>query len=305
MGFRQTHGHWFGLAGVHANESESAKSWYRRFEWILVPLAIWLPVQVSLQSGGHIDPSIGFIFDWVIWTAFLLETLVLSTLVRERGRYLRGNWLNLLIIAFGVPWLWSSHALLPIARGLRLLMLLSLLVHVGSFVRSMLRQNRLGPTLIVIMVVTCLGGVLVAQFDPAFKSPGEGIWWAWATVTTVGYGDFVPQSWPGRVFAVMLMLMGISLIALLSASLVTHFQAEDDRVAEQMRRRIWSKLNEMDREADARQKHVDVMLSALARMEEESLVRQAHLELLHDKLDRIEKSLTGDKVADAAEQAEP
>ncbi|MBK8285089.1 MAG: potassium channel family protein [Ahniella sp.] len=267
------------------------KRWYRRFEWILVPMAIWLPVQLSLQSQGEIDAHIAFVMDWVIWSAFLMETLVLALLVRDRGRYLLGNWLNLLIVSFGIPWLWISHTLLPIAQGLRLLILISLLVHVGSFVRTMLRQNRLGPTLVVILVVTCLSGVLVAHFDPAFKSPGEGIWWAWATVTTVGYGDFVPQSWSGRVFAVLLMLMGISLIALLSASLVTYFQAEDDRVAEQMRRRIWTKLNEMDREADARQKHVDTMLAALARMEEESLVRQTHLDLLHGKLDRIEQRL--------------
>lgn len=288
MGFRQRHGHWFGLAGVHEHETAAARRWFRRFEWVLVPLAIWLPIQFSLESRGDIAPGLARGLDWLIWAAFLIETVVLTVLVTHRRRFLAGNWLNVVIVLAGIPWFWPH---LPFLPALRMLMLGTLLVHVASFAAGLLQKNRIGPTIIVILLVTTLGGVLVGQFDPSFTSPWEGIWWAWVTVTTVGYGDFVPQTIAGRVFAVGLMLLGISLIALLSATLVTHFQAEDEREAEVMRRRIIAKLGEMDREAEERQRHVDAMLGALARMEAEALARQAHLEQLHERLGRIEAYL--------------
>lgn len=289
--FRERHGHWIGLAGVATSETEQARVWYRRFEWVLVPMAIWLPIQIFMEASRELSVEAGHTLDWIIWSAFLLETLVLSRLVRSPWRYLRGNWLNLVIIIAGQPWLWDDSPLLPVARGLRLLMLLSLIVHVGSFSREMLKRNSLGPTMIVLTLVTSLGGVLVAHFDPAFHSPWDGIWWAWVTVTTVGYGDLIPQSLAGRIFAVMLMLMGVGLIALLSATMAAYFRADEDREAERMRERIFRKLIQMDQEADERQKHTDLLLASLAKMEAEALSRQDQINELKNQLSDIQRVL--------------
>ncbi|WP_146151803.1 potassium channel family protein [Ahniella affigens] len=288
---RERFGHWIGLAGVASSESERARRWYRRFEWILVPMAVWLPIQIFLEGSHEISQSIGDYLDWIIWTAFFLETVVLSCLVRRPWHYLRSNWLNLVIIIAGQPWFWDDSPFLPVARGLRLLMLISLIVHVGSFSREMLKRNSLGPTMIVLMLVTSLGGVLVAHFDPAFHSPWDGIWWAWVTVTTVGYGDLIPQSLAGRIFAVVLMLMGVGLIALLSATMAAYFRADEDREAERMRERIFRKLIQMDQEADERQKHTDLLLASLAKMEAEALSRQDQINELKLQLSDIKRVL--------------
>ena len=64
----------------------------------------------------------------------------------------------------------------------------------------------------------------------AFPTTGVGVWWAVQTVTTVGYGDVVPQETSGRIVAGVLMLGGLSLLSVLTAAVtsvfVTRAQAE-------------------------------------------------------------------------------
>jgi voltage-gated potassium channel len=76
----------------------------------------------------------------------------------------------------------------------------------------------------VTVVVTLLGGVLVRLTDPASISNLEtGFWWALQTVTTVGYGDVVPASAAGRVTAAVVMLAGLSFLAVTTAAVTDAF----------------------------------------------------------------------------------
>jgi voltage-gated potassium channel len=68
-------------------------------------------------------------------------------------------------------------------------------------------------------VLTIAGGVgawLVDRQD--FDGLGDALWWAMQTVTTVGYGDVVPEHAAGRLIGVVLMLQGIALLTVITAS---------------------------------------------------------------------------------------
>jgi voltage-gated potassium channel len=62
------------------------------------------------------------------------------------------------------------------------------------------------------------------------KNFGDGLWWAITTVTTVGYGDRYPTTTEGRLLAVALMIMGISLMGVITASVAAWFvkMGQDD-----------------------------------------------------------------------------
>lgn len=67
-------------------------------------------------------------------------------------------------------------------------------------------------------------GVVERLVDPdTFDSIWLGIWWATQTVTTVGYGDVVPQQTAGKVIAAFLMLGGLSILAVLTGAITSAF----------------------------------------------------------------------------------
>jgi voltage-gated potassium channel Kch len=65
--------------------------------------------------------------------------------------------------------------------------------------------------------------------DPkTFHSIWLGMWWAVETVTTVGYGDIVPDQTAGKLIAGLLMLGGLSLIAVVTAAITSGFVSRAD-----------------------------------------------------------------------------
>ena len=61
-------------------------------------------------------------------------------------------------------------------------------------------------------------------------SLGAGLWWAAQTVTTVGYGDHVPQTVSGRLVAVLVMMVGIGLVTVITAAITSVFVARAHRI---------------------------------------------------------------------------
>jgi voltage-gated potassium channel len=74
--------------------------------------------------------------------------------------------------------------------------------------------------------ITVAAGLLMSTIDhKAFPSIGSGLWWAVQTVTTVGYGDRVPQTTPGQLLAAVVMLLGIGFVTVITASITGAFVA--------------------------------------------------------------------------------
>jgi voltage-gated potassium channel len=72
-------------------------------------------------------------------------------------------------------------------------------------------------------------GVVERLVDPkTFHSIWLGMWWAVETVTTVGYGDIVPDQTAGKIIAAFLMVGGLSLIAVVTAAVTSGFVSRAD-----------------------------------------------------------------------------
>ncbi|MFA1822509.1 TrkA family potassium uptake protein [Virgibacillus oceani] len=76
--------------------------------------------------------------------------------------------------------------------------------------------------LVTISILMVLFGVLIHFIEPAqFPTIFDGIWWAFVTGATVGYGDYVPLSITGKIVAILLILTGGAFIAFYISSLST------------------------------------------------------------------------------------
>ena len=89
-----------GLKGVDGSENERAIKIGKKFEYPMLFAVAWIPIQAYIESTS--DIPISPIFEWVIWSLFLLETVVITKVVNNKARYLKQNWLNLFIIIFGL-----------------------------------------------------------------------------------------------------------------------------------------------------------------------------------------------------------
>lgn len=77
-----------------------------------------------------------------------------------------------------------------------------------------------------ILVLTCSLGV----FEAEHRAPGanitqygDALWWAFVTITTIGYGDYYPVTFEGRAIAVLLMLSGLALVSVITVSFASWF----------------------------------------------------------------------------------
>lgn len=74
--------------------------------------------------------------------------------------------------------------------------------------------------LFILAVTVAVGaGLFLYLIDPAVLTPLDGIWSAWVTMTHVGFGDVVPTSFFGRLFSALLILFGLILFSLFTATL--------------------------------------------------------------------------------------
>ena len=214
-----------GAAGVAPNERPIARRLGYIFEVPLLIAALWILLSWWAKRGDNATQDS---YDLMLWALFVIETVVLATAVRNTTAYLKSNWLNLVIIALGLPLLVGLPLYFGAFRLLRLVIIFGLVMHVGSRVRAMLSRNELGATLLATVIIIILSGVLMAAIDPAIETPWDGIWWAWVTIATVGYGDVVPISPAGRALASIIILFGMGLFAMITASFAAFFIRQDE-----------------------------------------------------------------------------
>ena len=274
-----------GLAGVAQDERLRARNWGRFFEAPMLFIAVWIIIEWYLSAKGQYPERWTVITNWVIWLFFLIETSLLTCMVRDKRRYLTTNWINLLIIAVGVPLLWNNQPYTGALRSLRILLLLGIFLEMSSTIRQMLRANNIGITLLASLVVVVMAGTSIAVIDPAIDSPWDGIWWAWVTVTTVGYGDIVPESPQGKVFGGLLMILGLGLFSLMTASfsafLITR---EEEKVVKQGESLMEKEEEFLEKEREA----ISQETEALEKLES----IEARLANLETGLDRLMDKLT-------------
>lgn len=195
-----------------------------------IPLTI---LQLRGATGGLLDDA-----DWAIWAVFLGEFVLLAI---AAARLRRPNWhaaaaLAVTVLSFPVlPQVFAFVRLVRLvrlARLTRLFRLTRLTVVVGEGFDMLHRLFR-RPGLLSMVILTgfliVAGGGLLAVLEPGTVHGGfvAGVWWAFVTASTVGYGDIAPVTVWGRLVAVALMLAGIGLFSTLAAAVAAHFVEQD------------------------------------------------------------------------------
>ena len=92
-----------------------------------------------------------------------------------------------------------------------------------GLLETLFNSRRLRTILAALLFFIFLFGYLFSVSEPDVRNLGDGVWWALVTITTVGYGDITPVTTLGRVVASSLMLLGLGLIATITAIVSAKF----------------------------------------------------------------------------------
>ncbi|WP_240139548.1 potassium channel family protein [Streptomyces sp. MUM 178J] len=213
------------------NETSAQDRWERRSQgpllWLAVAFAVAYAVPVVAPDSAPWVRTLCVITNWVVWAAFAVDYSARLWLAENRMRFVRSNPLSLLAVA------------LPLLQPLRLLKLVSMLLLAGQRAR-MASQVRVttyvAGSCLGLLIFGALAVLEVERHAPgaSIQSLGDALWWAFTTMTTVGYGDMAPTTGVGRILAVGLMLSGIALLGVVTANIAAWFIArfEKDEDAE-------------------------------------------------------------------------
>lgn len=167
--------------------------------------------EVSKEAQRNID-----FIQWISWSAFAID--IGFGLVRSdnRRKYLKQHPLEV------------ASVLLPFLRPLRLLRVISfagLAIQKVAIGRQFTITIKVALTSLFVAYISAIQITIIERSANGsnIKTFEDGLWWAITTVTTVGYGDRFPTTNEGRALAFLLMITGISLIGVITASVASWF----------------------------------------------------------------------------------
>ena len=218
------------------NKDEFAQKLERTIETPMIVLAIMIIpivlIELEILSTNAQIVSIATMIDDIIWFAFLFEYIILVSLYNDKAGYTKRSWLNLLILLLSPPLIapqgFASIRSLRALRALRALRSLRILIAVKRGIKPILdvfEKNSLHYVTIITVFLIIASSIAFSWLEQ--RDLSYGLWWAITTVTTVGYGDTYPETNMGRIFAALVMIIGIGFVSLLTANIASYFVEKD------------------------------------------------------------------------------
>jgi voltage-gated potassium channel len=192
--------------------------WEKATEWPLTALAVLF---LLAYAAPIVDPEAPRLLldacdllTWIAWGAFAIDYLIRLTLAPRRWQFIKRHPIDL------------AAVVLPLLRPLRLIRLLSLLSILNRTASAKARGRVVSYTIASTLLAILVGALAITDAErgqpgASITSFSDGLWWAITTITTVGYGDRYPVTVEGKFIAVALMLCGIALLGVVSASLAS------------------------------------------------------------------------------------
>ncbi|MFE7484638.1 potassium channel family protein [Streptomyces sp. NPDC057552] len=163
---------------------------------------------------------------WSTWLLFLVDYVARLRLSGLGSRFLRVHWLDTVVL------------LLPLLRPLRMVQVYQAVQRRHDRPRLNLYARVMAYAGITVGLLGLAASLAVYHLehrapDASIRTFGDAVWWACATLTTVGYGDATPVTFWGRVVAAGLMACGLALLGAVTGSfsswLIQVFAREDEK----------------------------------------------------------------------------
>ncbi len=293
-----------GMGGVPPGDTEAAYRWQRRLHWPMIGVALLSLPALYLEEfpDGRAAAAVARALEWTILLAFAAELGVMCWTVRQKGLFLLRNWLDVVILAFSLAnVLGADSEWVALARLSRLALAGAVLTRVAGGSRGLFRRGGLPYVFALGFMALLTAGAGFWWLEPTVRSFADGLWLAFVTGATVGYGDFVPTTTASRLFAVFIVMVGFGILSVMTASIAAMLIGEDEaRLRHELHRDIRALRAEVatligeDETRLRLEMHRDIrnLRTELARLiteEERAVLRElrADVRALREDLDRL------------------
>lgn len=192
------------------DDHRRVEAYQRRWQMpldVLALVTLWfVVVPPSSISDDHTFDVVLLCLRGALSLVYATDLTIRTVLAPRHAYYLRHNLLSVATVVF------------PFLRVLFSLRLLRSVFQRGSLGRFVLAAG-----LMFLNLTTIVYFFERHAPDGNIKTVGNALWWAVVTLTTVGYGDYTPVTWQGRLAAVLLMFVGFSVLATITAQISSSF----------------------------------------------------------------------------------
>ena len=193
--------------------------------------------------------------DTAVCVVFIADFLYHLVAADSKWTYLRWGWVDLVSSIPYLPALRWGRAV----RALRILRILRAVRSTRVVIRVLFENRAKGVLTSVAMmcfVLVVFSSVAMLNFETAAESnirtAGDALWWAMATVTTVGCGDRFPVTLAGRMIALVLMVAGVCLFGTVTAYIASVFLESQQKKEDTLTHRVLAEVTALRQKLDER-----------------------------------------------------
>lgn len=196
-------------------------------EVLTLVLSVYSLAALTAELVADIEPGMKRLMsaiDYGVCAVFLTDFVVHLARAPRKAEFMKWGWIDLLSSLPAVEWLRWGRAF----RVFRILRALRSFNTVAESLSLNRVQGTFGVVTIVSGVAALLSTLAVLHFEQ--HAPGgnirtaeDALWWAFVSLTTIGYGDLYPVTAGGRLVAVLLVICGLSVFGTFTAYIASFF----------------------------------------------------------------------------------
>lgn len=205
------------------------------FDILILILSVYVLVELLVDSFVHLSPELVkllLIVDNFICIIFLLDFFYRLIKAPSKLQYMKWGWIDLIssIPTFNVL---RYGRLVRLFRIIRILRAFRSVRYITQHIFRSRTQGTFATVTMIAVLMLIFGSIAILQVekDPAsnIKTAEDSIWWAFVTITTVGYGDKYPVTTEGRIIAGFLMITGVGLFGTFTGFIASWFMGDKQK----------------------------------------------------------------------------
>ncbi|RPH30297.1 MAG: ion transporter [Bacteroidales bacterium] len=201
----------------------------KMFDLVILALSVYVLIALLADTFFKLPPELSKLLNFIdniVCAIFLIDFFYRLFKAESKLKFLKWGWIDFISSIPMVDFLRWGRAF-RIMRLFRLLRAFRSTKYLASYVFRNRQQGAFTSVAIIaiLMVIFSSIAMLQVETDPNsnIKTAEDSIWWAFVTVTTVGYGDKYPVTTEGRVIAAFLMITGVGLFGAFTGFVASWF----------------------------------------------------------------------------------